>query len=193
MLKEGVGETARGILVDGIQRFGSLLWQGIVINPTRHPVIQTKSHQLPPQHIGGLQEDPRRRHLPSKHFLDFLEEIEIVRAAAIGKRRGERITVASPGTADPLQKARLIRRHRTQHHCRQIADIHAHLQCRRGGKQVFIPLLRVLRLEPNFQRLTLGTLKQTRVFRRNHSAQIPRTETLGQPTTRARLTRVGKA
>ena len=141
MLKKGVRKAPRGILVDGIQRFGSLLRQRVIINSARDPVIQTKGHHLPPQHIRSLQKDAGRRHLSGQHLPDLCEEVQVMRAAAVGERGCQRIAIASPCTTNPLQKTCLIRRHRAQHHSREITDIHAHLQRWRGGQKVLVPAM----------------------------------------------------
>ena len=101
---------------------------------------------------------------PAEHLPRFFEEVEVVGTAAVGERGRERIAVAPPRAADPLQEARLSRRHRTEHHRREIADIHAHLQRGRGREQVLVPRPGGVRLEAALERFPLLALQEARVL-----------------------------
>ena len=181
MVDEQVGEAVELARLHHVQRLRGLVRQCVMAAQTCHPVVHAVGEQLPAQHLGRLQEDARRRHFASNHLLGLGKEVEVVRAVAISQGGGHRVAVATPRPAHPLQKTRLVRRHRAQQHRRQAADVHAHLQRRRCGEQVFVPGARLLVLEAVLQRLSFRALQQACVLGRDHPPQVTVAEALRPP------------
>ena len=172
MVVQQVGEALPLALLQGIQGLGGPLRQGGGVFETGHPVVHAEGKELAPQHLGGLEEDARGRHLAGDHLLGGGEEIEVVGTVAVRQGGGQGIAVAPPRPAHALQKAGLVGRHRAQQHGGQGADVHAHLQGGSGGEQVLVPGLGVLGLEAVFQLLPYPPRQQAGVFGGDHPPQV---------------------
>ena len=98
-------------LLHRIERLRSLLGQGRGVAQARDPVVHAEREQLAPQHLRGLQEDAGRRHLARNHLLGLGEEVQVVRAVAVGQRGRHRIAVTPARAAHALQEAGLVRWH----------------------------------------------------------------------------------
>ena len=158
---EGEEDSRKLPLVHDIQRverLACLVRQCGVRHARAHPGVQAEGEELAPQDLGRLEKDARRHHLAAQHLLGVLEEVQIMRAGAVGEGGGERVSVAAPGAADPLEIGGLGRGHGAKQHGRQVADVHPHLERGRGREQVFIPGLGLPGLKAQFQRLAVVPL-----------------------------------
>ena len=168
-------------LLHGVQRLGGLVGKCVYIGQAGHPIVHAERKKLPAQHLGCLEEDARRRHLAGNHLFGLGEEVEVVRAVAIGQRGRHGVAITAARTAHALQEARLVRRHRAQQHRREVADVHTHLQRGGGREQVFEPGPRLLVLEALLQCLALLSVEQAGVLSRNHPAQVALAEATRPP------------
>ena len=132
MVEKGEGKAARVSSRQGIEGSGRLIRQGGDRDAAPDPVIQTEGEQLAAQHLRGAQKHAGRGHLTGQHFVRLLEEVQVMRAVAIGQGRGHGVAIAAASPADALQKTGLVGWDGTQQHRRQVADVHAHLQRRCG-------------------------------------------------------------
>ena len=103
----------------------------IFVGRDGHIGIEGEGGDLPKQNFLGRKENPGRAHLPGEHRRRVLPELKIVRAG-VGDHHVQRVAVAPPASAHPLNVVRLLRRNRAQQKGGEIANVDSHLQGRRG-------------------------------------------------------------